>query len=96
MRLDEIEKSTAPNAYELLRQVRPNWLRGRGSPDLRGSAPVLPVVYVGQSRYGSVETLRGISRTSLQQMRYIDAPTATTRYGSGHSGGIIMVTIRNR
>jgi len=93
---DEIDVSTATNAYDLVYQARPNWLRGRGSSNLRGSGPVLPVVYLAHVRQGSVEVLRGIAITGLLELRYVDAVTATTRYGDGHSGGVIEVDLRRR
>ncbi|HSG08784.1 MAG TPA: hypothetical protein VLA36_10535 [Longimicrobiales bacterium] len=93
---DEIDVSTATNAYDLVYQARPNWLRGRGSPNLRGTGPVLPVVYVGRVRQGSVEVLRGIAISGLLELRYLDAISATTRYGDGHSGGVIEVDLRRR
>lgn len=93
---DEIEVSTAANAYELVYQLRPNWLRGRGPQNLRGMSPALPVVYVAHVRQGSVEVLRGLATTTLLELRYVDATTATTRYGEGHSGGVIEVDLRRR
>ena len=93
--LDEIDESTATNAYDLLTQIRPNWLRGRGNSNLRGGE-ALPVVYVAGVRQGSLEVLRGLSTLGVRQLRFIDAPTATMRYGSGHSGGIIEVLLRRR
>jgi len=92
---DEIDVSTATNAYELVYQVRPNWLRGRGPQNLRGT-PVLPVVYVAHVRQGSVEVLRGLATNTLLELRYVDATTATTRYGEGHGGGVIEVDLRRR
>lgn len=94
--MDEIETSTATNAYDLLQQVRPLWLRSRGSADLRGGAPVLPVVYVTGVRQGGLEVLRGISTLTVRSIRYVDATSATTRYGEGHSGGVIDLTLRRR
>lgn len=94
--LEEIEASGVPTAWELVSRLRPNWLRGRGSPDLRGSSPVLPVVYVAGVRQGGIETLRGILRSGVREMRYLDAITATTRWGEGHAGGVIEVQLRNR
>jgi hypothetical protein len=93
---DEIAESTTTNAYELVERIRPNWLRGRGSPDLRGSPEPLPVIYIEGARQGGVNVLRSIPTASLVRLRFIDAPTATTRYGSGHSGGVILVTLRSR
>ena len=42
---EEVRGSSATNAYDLVAQVRPSWLRGRGASNLRGTV-VLPVVYI--------------------------------------------------
>lgn len=94
--LEEIEASSATNAWDLITQIRPNWLRGRGPSSLRAGGTVLPVVYVRSTRQGSAETLRGFATLTLLELRFVDAPTATTRYGNGHSGGVIEVTLRRR
>lgn len=96
IRTAEVEGSTATNAYDLIHQLRPAWLRGRGSPDLRGSPPDLPVVYIGTTRQGPLETLRGIPSNGILELRFINAVTATTRYGNGHGGGVIEVILRRR
>jgi hypothetical protein len=93
---EEIDGSTVPNAYDLISRIRPQWLRGRGSPDIRGGSPALPVVYVAGVRYGPVSALRGLATSGILEMTYIDAPTATTRYGNGHGGGVIDVVLRRR
>jgi len=96
IRTAEVEASTATNAYDLVHQLRPTWLRGRGSPDLRGSPPDLPIVYIGTTRQGPMETLRGIPTNGILELRFINAVTATTRYGNGHGGGVIEVVLRRR
>lgn len=93
---EEIQESTATNAYDLVTQARPIWLRSRGTASLRGGPPPLPIVYIRTTRQGPVETLRGIATVTLQELRFVDAPTATMRYGNGHPGGVIEVTLRRR
>jgi hypothetical protein len=56
----------------------------------------LPVVYIANVRQGSVEVLRSIAITGVLALRYLDAVSATTRYGDGHSGGVIEVDLRRR
>lgn len=93
---EEISASSATNAYDLISQVRPNWLRGRGTPNLRGSQAPLPVVYLDDRRQGAVEVLRTFPIGSVAELRYINATTATTRFGNGHAGGVIQVVPRRR
>lgn len=94
--LDEIDASSAANAYDLISQVRPNWLRGRGTPSIRNSQVQLPVVYLEDRRQGGLEVLRGLHTAGVAELRYINATTATTRFGNGHAGGVIQVVPRRR
>jgi hypothetical protein len=38
-----------------------------------------------------VEALRDISVEQIRELRFIDAKDATTRYGTGHTSGVIEV-----
>lgn len=92
----EIDASSATNAYDLVTQVRPNWLRGRGMPSIHRTEPELPVVYLEDRRQGALEVLRTFPTAGIAELRYINATTATTRYGDGHAGGVIQVVPRKR
>jgi hypothetical protein len=92
---DQIDGSSATNALELVRQARPQWLRGRGATSIQSGDVPMPIIYVGEIRHGELESLRVLEVGSLQELRYISATAATTRYGSGHSGGVIRITLRN-
>ena len=95
IRRSEIDASPTTNAYDLISQVRPNWLRGRGAPNLR-SGPELPVVYLEDRRQGDLDVLRSFATTGIAELRFISATAATTRYGDGHGGGIIQIILRER
>lgn len=90
---EEIAETGALNAYEAVKRLRSNWLRSRGSHSIIDSAPSLPVVYVDGDRFRDVEVLRTIHSRNVKEMRYLDARTATSRYGHDHDGGAILVTI---
>lgn len=79
-------------AYDLVRNVRPLWLRIRGatSPTTDGAI----ALYVDGARYGTSEDLRRISVTAVESMRYLSPSDATNRYGTGHVHGAILVTTR--
>jgi hypothetical protein len=92
--LDEIQASSASNAYELIQVARPSWLRGRGPTGFRDPQPTLPVVYFEDISYGSLDSLRGFSTQGIAEIRFIDPPAATMRFGTGHTGGIIQIIPR--
>jgi hypothetical protein len=91
---EEIEAASVSTAYEAIQRLRPAFLRGRGQASLQPSASDLPIVYVNGLRAGGVDQLHTISAQDIQVIRFISATDATTRYGTGHTGGIIEVTTR--
>jgi hypothetical protein len=54
---------------------------------------VEPVVYVQGVRYGELRDLQRMNLDEVREVEFIDAASATTRFGTGHSGGAIMVSI---
>lgn len=79
---------------QAIRRLRPRWLRPRSSSFSSGPAEV--VVYMDGSRLGGPATLAGIPTSEVGEVRYLAPPDATTRYGTGHAGGVIQVRTRRR
>jgi len=92
--LEEIEASDAVDAYRLVEQLRPTWLHYRGPVSLRDPTAGLLVVYVDDMRYGRVPDLQNIPANDVLEIRFLNASTATQRYGTGHAGGVIAVRTR--
>jgi hypothetical protein len=70
-------------------------MKSRGMRSLH-EAPVgqtveYPVVYVDRMYYGDLESLKDISVTTIFEIRYLDFNAATVQFGTGHSGGIILI-----
>jgi hypothetical protein len=84
----------ATTALQVIEQLRPQMLRGRGvsSPsDVSGEA-TLPRVYVDEVSYGNLSTLSNVSAGQIKEIRFLNSRDATTRWGTGHMGGVILVT----
>ncbi|MBV9108040.1 MAG: hypothetical protein JO306_01380 [Gemmatimonadetes bacterium] len=89
---DEIEQRHDANAYELVRALRPGWLRGnRGDTGL--NADPVAVIRDGMPM-GSLGALRDLSLESVKEMHFYDGMEATQRWGTGHSAGAIVVTTK--
>lgn len=88
---EEISASGATTAYEAVVQLRPAFLRARGARSMRDPTPLTPVVYVNDMRHGGIDVLMSIRVEEIDEIRYIGAADATTRWGTGHSGGVIQV-----
>lgn len=86
----------ATTALQVIEQLRPQMLRGRGvsSPsDVSGEA-TLPKVYVDEVSYGNLNTLSNVSAGQIKEIRFLNSRDATTRWGTGHMGGVILVTTK--
>lgn len=89
---EEIAERHDANAYELVRALRPGWLRGsRGASGLNPD----PVTVLRDGMpMGSLEALRDMPLESVKEMHFYDAMEATQRWGTGHTAGAIVVTTR--
>lgn len=52
------------------------------------------VVYLDGVRYGRVESLRNLNLEEIREIEFIDAGDATTRFGTDHLGGAILIRTR--
>jgi len=80
-------------AYDVVRRLRPQFLRRRGVASLSAASEEI-VVYLDGIRTGGVEVLRNIDVATVREIRHINARDATTKYGTGHSQGVIEVLTR--
>lgn len=88
---EAIEGVSATDAYQAIQNLRPRWLRSRGQISIQSQDAGMPVVYVDGMSYGDVGSLRQISTNTIEEIEFISASDATTRFGTGHAGGVIMV-----
>lgn len=88
----EIQGASASNAYELVRELRPAWLRVRGSKSIAQVTEVS--VFLDGMRLGGPDTLSGIRTSGIKEIRYLTAREAQTRYGMDNTGGAIIVRTR--
>ena len=82
------------SAYEVVTTLRRQWLFGRGALAANDGLPEAPRVYVEGVRVGTCEVLKGIAASTVNELRFLDARDATTRFGTGHTAGAILVTLR--
>lgn len=82
----ELTGTEISNAYEAVRLLRPRWLRPRMPT---GAGHGLPLVYAHNMPSGSIYELRLFPIAGIREIRYVNARDATTRWGMGHSNGVI-------
>ena len=85
--------ANAHTAMQFLRRVRPAWLRSRGSNSLTAAGAMYPVVYIDNIRRpGGLSALFQVPLSEIRRMEFIGPGDATTRWGTGHQSGVILIT----
>ena len=88
----DLVNDPALDLFELIRLRRGRWLTAR-----RGGVRGAPRVHVdGTESPGGVEDLRNILVGDVQEVEYLTATDAVTRFGSDYANGAIVVTRRRR
>lgn len=91
---DEVAELAVANAYEVVETLRPQWLRPRGDLSITSPEQRYPLVYMNGMRLGRLEVLCDIHVADVRRIEWIAPRDATTRFGTGHAGGIIRVITR--
>ena len=92
---DEIEASTASNVYDLIAQVRADYLKDRGKISIRTNQNEKAVVFLNDQEYGVLETMRNIPVGRVSEIRYYPGTEAVNRFGAQYGGGVVMLISRN-
>ena len=82
----ELDGLDAVDCYEAIQRLRPAWLRTR----TRRGMP--RVVLDGVPLRRDVHALQGMPINGVQEVRFLSALDATTRFGTGYVNGAIVVT----
>jgi hypothetical protein len=80
------------NCYEAVQRLRPSWLRTRGRVSMSGQQGIR--LYVDGISRGYVEELASIRANAVERMRHLSGPEATSRFGTDHGDGAILVTLK--
>ncbi len=95
---DEIRASSARTVTELLRALRPQWLRSRGVDVLRPNEDPLAAhgvrVYLNGELLGGLEALDQVSIDAVTGVEFFAAAAAILRWGAGNGDGAILFTTR--
>ena len=85
------------NVYQIIERNRPQWFRaGRAATTLgfaAGGAAFARVVLDGIPS-GEIDDLRRLNTAAVESIEYMSASDATTLFGTGYSGGAILVRMR--
>lgn len=88
----EISASAYQTALEVVQSLRPNMTRPRGTSPQGGTVAV--VLVVDETRMSDWNAMANIPADRVKEIRFINARDATTRWGTGVSSGVILVTTK--
>lgn len=89
---EELRVEVGRNLADVIRQLRPQWLVKRGATSFNNEGDI--VVYQDGTRLGGPEVLRTIPTDAVESVRLLGAGEATTRFGTGHTHGAIVIVSR--
>jgi hypothetical protein len=89
----QLDSLDAGSLLDALRRLRPDYLRTRGA-SLREPNGRPPSVFLNGAPHGDVGVLATIPTRLVAEVRLVRPPEARQRFGSEHTGGIILVTTR--
>jgi len=96
---EQIVRSKATNAYDLIATIRPQMFTAHGAQTTRGQQPSTPgrqalpvLVYIDNVKVGFVTELKALGTLDVREIRYLSPRVATDRWGENHAGGVIFVT----
>lgn len=92
----ELDAAGSVTAYDAIQRLRPNFLHDRGPVSLVNvSARPQAVVFVDQTEYGTLESLRTFAASRLEEVRFFPGAEAATRFGSAYGSGVIQIRFRS-
>ena len=83
----DIRATSYQNALDIVQNLRPAMLRPRP-----GGGPVM--LYLDDVKMMDLNGLSTVPAGRIKEIRYISAQDATTRWGTGHGSGVILVTTK--
>lgn len=92
---EELQETSVDDVMEAISLLRPQWLRSRPSRTPANPNPVVGVVIDGRVQ-STREDLAQIPIGDVHLIEFMSAADATIRFGTGYSGGAIVVTTRGR
>jgi hypothetical protein len=92
----QIAQVQATTAYDAVSHLHGEFLVSRGRDANNPNLPPVPVhVYVDDTFYGDVATLREIPAMDVAEIRLYQSYEAQYKFGSGHPGGVIQVITKH-
>lgn len=82
----ELEPLGQISPLRAIERLRPGWLRTRSGDAIQ--------LHVDGARRSSLSDVESYQLSEIERIEYMSASDATTRFGTGYAGGVILVFTR--
>ncbi len=90
---EQLIESGRSDLLSALQDLRPTWIRGRGTNSVNSSSEV--IVFLNGAPYGTVRDLRSLPLEAVLDVQFLSASEAGARYGTlAGSSGLVLVRTR--
>jgi hypothetical protein len=90
----ELQAADDLNLYDVIQRLRPTFLRSRQTRSNTTPNPEPVHVFVDGLRAEGFSTLQILVPRNVKEVRFYEPQEANVRFGTGHHGGLIAVTLR--
>jgi hypothetical protein len=90
----ELSRSKARNAYDAIRQIRPEMLRARDPGAMVYFKARQPAVAVDYTLVGGLEVLRTLPTGKVARIEYVNSWVAAKRFGTAFGDGVMLIETR--
>ena len=95
IQLDKLQMNVGgQSVYEIVQQLRPQWLRKRGDASFNNPAEISVYLSTNNTRFGSVGALQQLQAQNVTAIQYLDSREAQFEYGMDNSQGAIVVHMK--
>lgn len=89
----ELQAAKDRTLYETIQRLRPTFLRSRQVRSTSTPNPEPVHVFIDGTRAEGLDALKLFTPQLVKEVRFYEPYQANTRFGTGHHGGLIAVTL---
>ena len=91
---DDIERTDAVTALDVVRRLRPQYLTSRGQSSLLLDPQTTPIVFLDAQPLGAISQLDQVRAADLEEIHFYNGPQAVQKFGARYGGGVIQLISR--
>jgi len=91
---EELAEVGSGSVYDAIVRRHGLFLKDRGRTSIYGKNIPRAVVFIGDTEYGVIETMRNLPAERYESVRYYPDTEASAKFGSQYMGGVIQLIPR--